>query len=136
MTPIRRFPPISSSSLCPHRAPARGYTRPRRPKAGRLPGRHAHARHAPSGSAAGASRHPHGSLDTPVLLRPSPSQLLTLGLERGMYIVASAARRPGDPATDPHSGTTNHLFFRDFALVFRSRTLFSELDKPALFVQN
>ena len=56
----------------------------------RVPARHAYTCHAPSGSAAGASRHPL-ALTPGVLLRLSPSQLLTLGLERGMHFAASAA---------------------------------------------
>jgi hypothetical protein len=38
---------------------------------------------------------PHGSLDTPVMLRPSPHSFLPSGWS-GECIAASAARRPGD----------------------------------------
>ena len=51
---------------------------------------------------------PHGSLDTPVMLRPSPHSFSPSGWS-GECIAASAARRPGDPATDPHSGTRDSL---------------------------
>ena len=61
------------------------YTRPRRPPAGRLPARHAHACHAPSGSAAGASRHHSDRLTFSSRAVSLSKQLLTLGLERGMY---------------------------------------------------
>ncbi len=51
---------------------------------------------------------PHGSLDIPVMLRPSPHSFLSLGWG-GHCIAASAVRRPGDSATDPHSGTRDSL---------------------------
>jgi hypothetical protein len=87
-----------------------GNTRQRRPEAGRLPARHAGPAHtlpaAPPQAAGSASRHPHGSLDTPVMLRPSPSQLrLTLGLERGMYRGLSCAVGPArNPAAPTRPG--------------------------------
>ncbi len=61
------------------------YTRPRRPPAGRLPTRHAHACHAPSGSAAGASGHHSDRLTFSSRAVSLSKQLLTLGLQRGMY---------------------------------------------------
>ena len=80
---------------------------PRRPLVGRVPARHAHTCHAPSGSAAGASRHPLGQ--TPgVLLRLSPSQLLTLGLEWGMHFAASAAPVLANPPPTPTPAHGTH----------------------------
>ncbi len=79
----------------------RGNTRPRRPRAGRLPARHAHACHAPSDSTR-IARHP---CHAPSL----SSQLLTLWLERGMYrgLGCASARRARHR---PHSsGTRNSL---------------------------
>ena len=80
-------------------------TRPRRPQAGRLPARHAHACHAPSGSAAGASR-VHADRLTPRVSRRLPlPQLLTLGLERGMP--SRPMLRVG-PAIPPPTPTPAH----------------------------
>jgi hypothetical protein len=92
----RRF---SSSLLRDHvesNLDPRGYTRPRRPKAGRLPARHAHTCHAPSGFAAGALRPSLRPTDTPVSLRlPLPHSFSPSGWS-GECIAASSARRPGD----------------------------------------
>jgi hypothetical protein len=81
------------------------YTRPRRPKAGRIPARHAHKCHASSGFAAGASRPPLGPTDTPVSRSVSPFHSFSPSGWNGECIAASAACRSGDPATIPHSGT-------------------------------
>jgi hypothetical protein len=73
----------------------RGNTRPRRPRAARLPARHAHACHAPSGSAAGASRHSTRIARLPCHALSLSPQLLNLGLERGMFrgLGCASARR-------------------------------------------
>ena len=83
---------------------------PRRPPAGRYPARHAHTCHAPSGSAAGASRRPHGQMLTrSASVSPSCSQLLTLGYGAGNDSRGLGCAGPGEPATDPHSGIRDSL---------------------------
>ena len=80
---------------------------PRRPLVCRVLARHAHTFHAPSGSAAGASRHP--LRQTPgVLLRLSPSQLVNLGLEWGMHFVASVAPVLANPPSTPTPAHGTH----------------------------
>ena len=74
---------------------------PRRPLVGRIPARHAHTRHAPSG--AGASRRPLGQT-----LRLSPSPFLTLGLERGMHFAAPAALVLATPPSTPTQAYGTH----------------------------
>jgi len=72
---IIRGAPFLSALRIPLKHPigSSWYTRPRRPPAGRLPARHAHACHAPSGSAAGASRH-HSDRRTFLVSRRLPLQ--------------------------------------------------------------
>jgi hypothetical protein len=101
------FARLPGSSFDPRDIPARAG---RRRAAGRLPARHAHTCHAPTGSgfAAGAVRPSLGPTDIPVSRSVLPfSQLLTLAGPGWSVecIAASAARRHGDPVTDPHSGT-------------------------------
>ena len=96
-------------------------THPRRPKADRLPARHAHTCHAPSGFAAGASRPSLGRQTTPSLAPPlSLSQLLTLGLERGMYRGLCCAVGPAipPPTPTPAHGTHCPPFGRSAASAF------------------
>ena len=78
---------------------------PRRPQAGRLPARHAHACHAPSGSAAGASRPPLRPPDTRCLAQsPSP----TASHPRVGTGNASRPRLRVGPAIPPPTPTPAH----------------------------
>jgi hypothetical protein len=103
----------------------RGNTGPRRPRATPgLPAHHDTPRRRDSDTLTRATLPaapppalraiPHGSLDTPVMLRPSPHSFSPSGWPPGSgecSIAASesaAASRPGDPATDPHSGSLRH----------------------------
>jgi hypothetical protein len=81
---------------------------PRRPMAGRLPARHAHTCHAPSGFAAGASRRPHGQMPTRSASVSPHHSFSPSGMERGMLFAASAApvRRSRHRPPLRHTGLT------------------------------